>query len=335
MRIGIAGVGFMGSTHAAGWAATDAELVGFSAETPQEAQDLAAQYGARVFEDFEAMLDEVDVVDICVPTHLHAPLTILAAKRGKHVICEKPLARTVDEAKEMIAVCKAAGVQLFVAHVVRFFPEYASAKAVVDQGQIGRVATARYMRGSYRPKKPVGNWFLDEAKSGGILLDLMIHDLDYARWIGGEVESVLARKVSTAHPDSPIDYGMVILTHRSGAISHVAGAWAYPPPTFRTGFEISGDQGMIEFDSQSAAPIESLLAKPTGDAPDVGLPASPVAESPYTTQIKEFYAALTTGSPVRVSAADGLAAVQIALAAVESARSGQAVFIKDLAEVVA
>ncbi len=334
MRVGIAGVGFMGSTHAAGWAATDAELVGFSAETPQEARDLAAQYGVQVFEDFEAMLAEVDVVDICVPTHLHAPLTMLAAQRGKHVICEKPLARTVEEAQQMIAVCRAAGVQLFVAHVVRFFPEYVNAKNLVDQGQIGRVATARYSRGSYRPKKPMGNWFLDEAKSGGILLDLMIHDLDYARWIGGEVESVLARKVSSVHPDSPIDYGLVILKHRSGAISQVAGAWAYPPPTFRTGFEISGDGGMIEFDSQATAPIEALLAKPAGDAPDVGLPASPVAESPYTTQIKEFYAALTEGKPVRVSAEDGLAAVQIALAAIDSAHSGKAVLLQPLAEVV-
>jgi len=333
MKVGIVGVGFMGSTHAAGWAATDAVLAGFSAETIEEARPLADRYGVRVFPNLEAMLPKVDVVDICTPTHLHAPMVMQAAAAGKDIICEKPLARTIEEGQAMIAVCRKAGVRLFVAHVVRFFPEYALAQSAVAQGQIGQVGTIRLARGSYRPKKPAGNWFLDEAKSGGILLDLMIHDFDYARWIGGEVESVFARKVSSAHPEANLDYALAILQHRNGAISHVSGAWAYPPPTFRTGFEISGSKGMIDFDSQATAPIENLLQKPAGDAPDVGLPSSPVSESPYTTQIKEFYNALLHDQPVRVSAGDGLAAVQIALAASQSAQSGQAVRITPLAEV--
>jgi predicted dehydrogenase len=120
---------------------------------------------------------------------------------------------------------------------------------------------------------------------------------------------------------------MAILKHTGGALSHVTGAWAYPPPTFRTHLEIAGDAGLIEFDSADTAPIEMLLKKPDADSPDVGLPASPLSESPYTTQIKEFYAALVNDSPVRVSAEDGLAALQIALAAIESAQTGQAVFI--------
>jgi predicted dehydrogenase len=224
-------------------------------------------------------------------------------------------------------------VSLLVAHVVRFFPEYALAKAAVDEGQIGRPAVLRISRGSFRPKKPVGNWFLDEDKSGGILMDLMIHDFDYARWIAGEVESVFAKKVSSVHPDAPIDYGLAILKHKSGAISHIAGAWAYPPPTFRTQIELAGDAGLIEFDSDAMAPIQSLLRSGEGDAPDVGLPSSPLSESPYTTQIKEFYTALKGGEPARVSSEDGLAAVQIAEGALASARSGNAVHLNTIAEV--
>jgi predicted dehydrogenase len=339
MRVGIVGVGFMGTTHAAGWAAAGGdglpkpEIVGLVAETVEEARPLAAQTGARIYPDLSAMLPEVDLVDICAPTHLHYEMVLQAAAAGKQIVCEKPLARTVAEARHMIQACREAGVRLLVAHVVRFFPEYALAKTAVAEGQIGRPGVLRLHRGSYRPRKPVGNWFLDEAKSGGILMDLMIHDYDYARWVAGDVQTVFARRVTTKHPQAPIDYGLVILTHKTGALSHIAGAWAYPPPAFRTRFEIAGDAGLIEFDSDATAPIHNLiLSDREGSAPDVALPASPVSESPYTTQIKEFYTCLLEDRPCRITAGDGLAAVQIAEAAIQSATAGQPVQLDTLPE---
>jgi predicted dehydrogenase len=333
MKVGIVGAGFMGTTHAAGWVDTPATIVGFTAETPQEANSLAKRYETNVYSSVDEMLPDVDVVDICSPTHLHYEMALKAAAAGKHIVCEKPLARTTKQAREIVAACRKAGVQLLVAHVVRFFPEYALAHSAVVEGQIGQPGVIRLHRGSYRPKKPAGNWFLDEVKSGGILMDLMIHDYDYARWVAGDVESVSARRVTQRHPDAPVDYGLVILSHRSGALSHIAGAWAYPPPTFRTHLEIAGDRGLIEFDSDSTAPIQNLILKSSGsNAPDVALPSSPVSESPYTTQIKEFFRALADGTPARVGAMDGLAAVQIAEAALESAHSGQPVKLQPLAE---
>jgi predicted dehydrogenase len=333
MKVGIVGAGFMGTTHAAGWAETPATIVGFTAETSQEANALAKRYRARVYPSLDDMLPDVDVVDICSPTHLHSEMALKAAAAGRHIICEKPLARTTKQAQRIVAACRKANVQLLVAHVVRFFPEYALAHSAVMEGQIGKPGVIRLHRGSYRPKKPAGNWFLDEVKSGGILMDLMIHDYDYARWVAGDVESVSARRVTQLHPDAPVDYGLVILTHRSHALSHIAGAWAYPPPTFRTHLEIAGDRGLIQYDSDGTAPIQNLILKTTGsDAPDVALPSSPVSESPYTTQIKEFYRALAQGTPPRVSAADGLAAVQIAEAALESAYTGQPVKLQPLEE---
>ncbi|MCE1255409.1 MAG: Gfo/Idh/MocA family oxidoreductase [Anaerolineae bacterium] len=332
MKVGIAGAGFMGSTHAAAWKDTAAQIVGFVADPPHEANNIAAQYGAKVFNDYASMLAEVDIVDICTPTFLHCDMVLQAAAAGKHIICEKPLALSIEEGQKMISACKKAGVQLHVAQVVRFFPEYALAKQTVASGEIGAVGVVRLSRGSFRPKKPNGNWFLDESKSGGIMMDLMVHDFDYARWISGDVESVFARKITRNFPDSPVDYATAILKHRSGAISHVAGAWAYPPPTFRTAIEISGDGGMIEFDSDTTAPIRNLIQKPGSSSPDVGLPSSPVSESPYTTEIKEFYAAITENKAVRVVPLDGLAAVQIALAAIESVKSGKAVQLTSLVE---
>jgi predicted dehydrogenase len=275
----------MGTTHAAGWAETGATMAGFTAETVEEAQPLARQYGVQIYPTIEAMLPYVDIVDICTPTHLHIDVIRQAARAGKHIICEKPLARTVEQGQEAVRICQEAGVRLLVAHVVRYFPEYALTKQSVENGEIGRPGVIRVSRGSYRPKKPVGNWFLDESKSGGIMVDLMIHDFDYARWVGGDVVSVYTKKVSAVHAGAPVDYGLAILTHRSGALSHLAGAWAYPPPTFRTHLEIAGDAGLIEFDSDASTPIQSLIAKAGGaDAPDVALPSSPVLESPYITE---------------------------------------------------
>jgi predicted dehydrogenase len=323
----------MGTTHAAGWTQTPAEIVGFTAETQQEAGTISRQYNTKVYSSLEEMLPDVEVVDLCSPTHLHYEMALKAAAAGKHIICEKPLARTTRQAREIVMACQKAGVQLLVGHVVRFFPEYALAHSAVAEGQIGKPGVIRLHRGSYRPKKPVGNWFLDEVKSGGILMDLMIHDYDYARWVAGEVETVSARRVTERHLDAPVDYGLVILGHRSGALSHIAGAWAYPPPTFRTHLEIAGDRGLIEFDSDDSSPIQNFMLKTAGmDTPDVGLPSSPVSESPYTTQIKEFYGTLADGKTARVSATDGLAAVQIAEAAIQSAHSGRPVKLELIAE---
>lgn len=334
MRVGLVGAGFMGVTHAAGWAETGADFVGIVAETTAEATALAKQYNLKIYPDLASMLPDVDVVDICTPTHLHHEMTLQAAAAKKDIICEKPLGRTTAQAREMIEACRKAGVKLLVAHVVRFFTEYAMAKASVVRGEVGKPGVIRLNRGSFRPKKPAGNWFLDETKSGGILMDLMIHDFDYARWVAGDVESVFAKKVTTANPNAPVDYGLAILKHRSGALTHIVGSWAYPPPTFRTRVEIAGDGGLIEFDSADTAPIINLVAKPSGDSPDVGLPSSPVAESPYTTQIKEFYSVLLGEKQPRIQAEDGMAAVQIAEAAIQSAATGKAIVLESLTEVL-
>lgn len=325
MRIGIIGAGFMGSVHAASWRKAGEEVVGILAETVEEARPLAESLGARPYAELASMLADIDVLDVCSPTHLHADQVLAAAAAKKHVVCEKPLARKASDGEAMVAACGAAGVRLLVAHVVRYFPEYELARARASAGDIGEVATLRFERLSYRPKKPLGNWFLDEEKSGGIILDLMIHDIDMARWIAGEASRVYARRVSQSAPASPVDYGSITITHESGALSHIAGAWAYPPPVFRTGFEICGSRGVLRHDSANEAPVSSFLAAKPGEAPDVGLPSSPLAESPYDREIADFAACLASGGEPRVTAADGLAALRISLAAIESARTGRAI----------
>jgi predicted dehydrogenase len=213
---------------------------------------------------------------------------------------------------------------LLVAHVVRFFPEYAQAKAIVDRGEIGRVGVVRLRRVSALPTWSEDNWLMDEEKSGGMILDLMVHDFDYARWVAGEVESVFARNVRRALPDEQRDYALVILRHTSGALSHVEGGWAYPAGMFRTALEIAGSGGLIEHPSGSSVPIQIHLME-TEEAKATSVPTSPLIEDPYVTEIKHFYDAIANHATPRVTAADGLAALRIGLAAIKSARTGQRV----------
>jgi predicted dehydrogenase len=324
LRVGIVGAGFMGTLHAGGWARTPACLAAMYSNYPDKVRRLAHDCGTQAVDSLNALIDDVDVVDICTPTHLHYEMVLQAAAACKHIICEKPLARTVEQAEHMIAACQQAGVKLLVAHVVRFFPEYAQAKAIVDRGEIGRVGVVRLRRVSSLPTWTEDNWLMDEEKSGGMMLDLMVHDFDYVRWIAGEVESVFARNVKRALPSEPRDYALAILRHTNGALSHVEGGWAYPPGTFRTALEIAGDGGLIEHPSGSSVPVQIYLAE-TGNTESAGVPTSPLIEDPYTTEIKHFYDVIAHNIEPRVTAADGLAALRIALAAIESARTGQRV----------
>src|SRR5262245_24018116 len=140
LKIGIIGAGFMGTTHIAGWAETPAEVVGTFARQDAATQNFKDQNTARIYDDLDALINDVDVVDVCTPTHTHHEIVLKAAAAGKHVVCEKPLARTLKQANEMIDACQKAGVRLLVAHVVRFFPEYVLAKTAVERGEIGQVA---------------------------------------------------------------------------------------------------------------------------------------------------------------------------------------------------
>lgn len=330
-RVGIIGSGSMGTAHAAAWMRTPAKLAGIHSLDTVSLERNAAQTGAAIYHDLDSLIDAVDVVDICAPTHLHHEMVLKAASKGKHIICEKPLARHIRDAQDAIAMCRAAGVMLLVAHVVRFFPEYALAQQTVLAGDVGNVAVIRLSRCSYKPyRNDPTSWFHDPAKSGGMMIDLMIHDFDYARWIGGDVETVFARSIGTSFDNANIDHALAILTHKTGVLSHVEGGWSYPPPTFRTSLEIAGDRGLIEHPAESSAPLRVHIAE-TAASSTVALPRSPLDEDPYTTEIRHFYQVLNGDlATPRVTAEDGLEALRIAEAAVLSARTGQAVMLSEV-----
>ncbi len=324
MRVGIVGTGSMGSVHAQAWLQAGVELSGVISGHLEHAQTFAQKHEIQAFSRLEEMLEVVDVLDICAPTHLHRDMTEAAAKAGKHVICEKPIALTLKDSKAMIEVCSSQNVRLFIAQVVRFFPQYRAAQEILASGQLGNLGVLRLKRAGYQPSL---NWFLDETKSGGMVMDLMIHDFDYALWIGGKVSRVYATSARASNPTSSGDYALVTLGFESGAMAQIEGGWCYPKGTFRTSLDIAGSQGLIEWHSDNSSTIKSFLEPQNSGVGAVGIPSSVLTEDPYTTQIKHFKHAITTNTPFDVTPEDALAALEIALAARESLKSGRAVHL--------
>lgn len=330
LRVGVVGTGFIGETHVAAWAAEGIRALVHDVDAGRAAA-LADRHGARVAESLDELFGAVDIVDVCTPTHLHAEVAIAAARAGRHVICEKPMARTLVDAEAMLAAARDAGVRLFVAHVVRFFPEYVAARAAVTDGAIGEPAVLRLTRASFRPRQPAGHWFFDHARSGGIILDLMVHDLDYARWVAGDVVAVHCRSASVAQPDAGVDHAVAILTHRSGAISHVSASWGYAPPTFVTAFEIAGSHGVIEHSSTATSPVTPSLLAGAADGGLTAMADTGLAGDPFRLELAEFARAIRDGTEARIGPTDGLEALRIALAADESARTGAVVRLSQAA----
>jgi len=327
-RVGIVGCGTMGTTHAQAWRSTDAELVGFFDIDPEAGQRAAERFGVAAFCDQDALHQAVDIVDVCTPTYTHREVVIAAVQAGRHVICEKPMSLSVEHCADMIRGARDNNVRLFIAQVVRFFPEYAAAKQLIDDGAIGKLGVIRLTRGGTHPAEGPRGWFAEEYRSGGVVLDLMVHDLDYARWLGGDVERVFCQR----HLGPAADYALVTLRFRNGAMGHVEGSWAYPSG-FRTGFDIAGDDGLITHNSEESVPLTIRYRDSGQGAGRVTVPSSPLfpEDSPYALELQHFVHCIETGEEPLVTPMDAMAAVQAATAARESALLGRPVVLQPLA----
>ena len=329
MRAGIIGAGSMGHAHASGWKQSDAEIVGVLSGNAANASILARELDTKVYTSYSDLLNDVDIVDICAPTHLHKDYVLQAAQAGCHVICEKPIALTVEDGLEMIRACESAGVRFFVGMVLHFFPEYISMKNAITSGAVGNPKVVRMTRASYRPQKADDNWFMNEEKSGGMILDLMIHDFEMSRWLTkGEVVRVFAKSIRSQKPDELADHCLAILRYDNGAMAHIEGSWAYPAPMFSVRAEVAGDDGLIEWESDKTLPLQQYLHKTDDSTSDVALPGSPLNEDPWASEVKHFYQSIVENTPFRISPLDALRGLQIALAVKESTKTGKPITIQ-------
>ena len=334
-RVALVGAGGMGSLHANCYSNIQlSTLVGVMDIREDAARILANKHGAEAFTDFDAMLTALkpDVVDVCCPTPWHVDYVCRSAERAKElgivgISTEKPMARSLQDCQRMIEECENANIPLFVGHVVRFFPEFALAKKEVDAGSVGNPAAVRTRRGGAMPKA-WNDWYGNFEMSGGLALDLIIHDFDWLRWTFGEVERVFAK--GTGKTQLPnLEYALVTLRFKSGVIAHVEGTWA-DPSGFKVSIEIAGDQGLLEsnFNMPATPPFTQALRGEGEARKGVVVPESPTGINPYEAELCHFLECLRLGSTPLVTPKDGMEAVRISLAAIESIQTGKPVTLK-------
>lgn len=321
-KIGLVGAGGISHSHLPHLLRLGAEVY---VHSDSGAPELVRQYGGTAVGSFEELLEQVDFVDVATPTQTHFGIIKAALSAGKDVISEKPLTRLDEEADALIRLAESLGRKLYPAHVVRYFPEYVQLHDAVMEGTLGELAVLKFSRAGATPAGVP--WFANKTKSGGIIMDQMIHDIDIARWVAGEIEEVSAVTAQADGHFPAVASAHVLLTHASGAISQISGFWGPPHLKFSTAYSVTGTKGQL---TNSTAREQNFLPDFGGPVGGGGLvPEVDPDESPYYLQLKELMGALQGGPAPRVTALDGLEAVRLANAAIESSETGQPVSLHE------
>lgn len=321
VRIGIFGAGAMARTHIQTYAALKgARAAGVSWARRESLRNFEKEFRVPVFNDPDALLGEVDAVDICLPTPLHEQAVLRAARAGKHVLCEKPLALDLAAAGRMIKACRQADVILMAAHCLRFWPEYVFLKDVVSKQKYGPLLEMSLERYSSFPAWGSRGWFADAARSGGAALDLHIHDADMILFLLGAPRAVSARQIATPTCDAihaTYDFGT------GGPLVSAGGGWIleknYP---FHQSCRAVFESAVIEFDSRLNPALTVYKARGKPQTPRL----SP--RDGYYHQLKHFIHCVRNGAaPATSTGENARDALALVLAEKKSAQEKKKISI--------
>jgi predicted dehydrogenase len=342
MRFGLIGSGLAGPLFGGALAArpAGASLAGIATSRPETARAAAERWGAdRAYDSWQELVaaPEIDAVCVAVPTGLHAEVTIAAARAGKHVLVEKPIATCLDDADRMIAAAREAGVTLGVIFMYRFMDTARLMKRAIDEGHLGvpllGEVAGRFWRdqryydsGAWR-----GTW---EGEGGGSLMSQTSHTLDLLLWMLGPVRSVSAQVERTAvHDIDTEDLVAATLRFTSGAIGTVLSTTAARAPQPRT-LAITGSSGFVElvgddlgrFDAPALeADAQALRAAVPQDRGDTTRGAGFVDSELHRRQIEDFVLAAQAGREPMVDGAEGRRTLEVMRAIYRSAQTGSVV----------
>jgi len=298
------------------------EFVGIADPDASRAADVAKKFGVKAFADYKELLSgDVDGVIICSENINHRPDVELAASYGKHIMCEKPLAPSMDDAWAMVETCKNAGVKLQTAFPCRYHPAFIRLKKAVESGDLGKILA---VKATNQGKCPWG-WFVDKKLSGGgAVIDHTVHVMDLMRYMtGAEPVRVYAEIDNKMYGKDFDDTGILTVDFSNGMFATIDASWSRPksfPFWGNVKMEVTGDQGIANMD-MFAQKVEAFYDKTMGasyeywgDNIDLALVAS-------------FVRSIAEDTPAEVTGEDGARAVAVALAAYESAKTGKPVEI--------
>jgi len=321
LKVALVGLGFMGRMHASVYETlSNAEVVAIVDKHVEKVEGRKAPTFATLEEALAAV--EIDAVDICLPTDLHAEFTVKAANAGKHILCEKPMALSLNEADQMIAAAEANNVRLMIAHCIRFWPEYAYVTDLQKTEKLGKLLSINLTRYGEFPSWGDENWLADEKRAGGGALDMHIHDTDYALGLLGEPAEMKAFGTIDERGASQM---FTTMRFADGAIAHLEGGWNLPPKTpfkmaFRAIFEKGAaimDGGPLTIYSHDADPLvpefPKMEAAGGGNISDMG---------GYYHEIKYFVDRVQSGEPFEVTnAASSRRTLEVTLDEIRQAKA--------------
>ena len=332
LGVGIIGVGGIAPTHAAAIKDTPGtQLVAAATRSEERGTAFTTKFGGDWCSDYRDLLAraDVDIVIICTPHHLHAPMTIDAAEAGKHVLCEKPMGTTVAECDAMIAACKRANVQLGVVFQGRFQPLSRKLKAALDARELGRLLWVSSNMVWYRTEEYYrsGPWRGTQTTGGGgVVMNQAVHTIDMLLWLSGMPARVTAQTRTLNHAIEVEDGAIAILEYADGHLGLIqATTAAFPGLPER--LEFFGTLGSAVF-HKGEGRIEWHMIEPRADpvdqAPAVSGAASPVESSTvaHTEEFQDFVAAIREHRAPLVDGLEGRRSVQLVEALYKSARSG-------------
>lgn len=317
--------------HAMGYAGVlkampDVEITVIAEENAELGQKVAGMFDTKWVPTIdEALAMDVDCVVICSENINHKPMTIAAAKAGKHVLCEKPLATNVDDALEMIAACEEAGVQLMTAFPVRFNSAITALKAAVHADTFGETLTIAARNPGTNPQ----GWFVQpELSGGGAVIDHTVHVVDVLRYIyGEEVTEVFAESGNRLAGGVSDDTGLLMFKLSSGVPVSLDTSWSRPanwPIWGGVTLDVIGENGVLFANAYNnnytVAETEGALSN-RGNSESYTFQSSEVSGDPE--MVAAFIDAVRNDTPVPVTGVDGLRALEVALAAMKSAESHQ------------
>lgn len=317
LRIGLIGCGGMGTTHAIAYTGLKdmVEVVAVADLDPKRAQEKAKLFdGARVYENGRALLEaeQLDAVDICLPTYMHTEYAVLAMEKDMHVFLEKPVCLKDEEAELLLATKKKTGKKVQIGQVIRFWDEYVWLKEAKDSGKFGKLKSGVFTRVSPFPGWGFENWYADPEKSGSCAYDLHIHDADFVRYLmDGDPDAVTSEAARCA--DGSI--GQIFSTFRYGdVVISAEGAWDYPGSyPFSMKFRVNFEKGTALLDSeglyfypQGGDGYKVELKKAFDVSGDTGINLSDIGG--YYNEIRSFVRCLAEDRPIeRATLAEGLA----------------------------
>ena len=320
-RVALLGAGFMARIHAASYGALRDRAQVAVVCALDGGEPIAQELGAELSHDWEAAVasPDIDAVDICLPTPLHRPVAVRALAAGKHVLLEKPIALTLEDADAIGAAAEVAGRVLMVGHVLRYFPEIVELRRLLDAGELGLPVAATALRLSAPPDW--NDWMGVPEKSGGVLVDMMVHDFDILNALLGPAERVQAAASAGGR------HVQMLLEHPGGD-SAVEGSHAMPPSyPFTAGLRVVCERGVLEhrFVAGAGDEVADAMQSVLGIHPVDGAATRFHADvDPWAAQIAHFLDCVASGrEPRDGSFRQARAALAVALAARRAADSGE------------